>query len=106
MIRCQVVSDFHSSVSRSFQLRLVASESTVKDALLRVVLVSASLPRNPMNDTRFAYMIFGLLFLLRFVSGHTSRRARGALLPRQGLHFLEGDPGLSWGRSPGKAEAR
>src|SRR5580704_7141328 len=40
------------------------------------------------------------------VSGHTSRRARGALLPRQGLHFLEGDPSSSWGRSLEKAEAR
>src|ERR1700743_2743746 len=35
-----------------------------------------------------------------------SRRARGALLPRQGLHFSEGDPSSSWGRSQEKAEAR
>src|SRR5262249_20073291 len=53
MTRCQVDFDCHSPVSRSFQLRLVASESTVKRALLRVDLVSASLPRNPISETRF-----------------------------------------------------
>ena len=40
------------------------------------------------------------------VSGHTTRRAQGALLPRPGLHFREGDPSSSWGRSLEKAEAR
>ena len=44
-LRCQVVCDWRSPVSRSFQTRLVASERTVKVELLRVVRDSASLPR-------------------------------------------------------------
>src|ERR1700682_4455187 len=53
MMRCQVDFDCHSPVWRSVQLLFVASEITVKRALLRVALVSASLPKNPMSETRF-----------------------------------------------------
>ena len=41
-----------------------------------------------------------------FSRGTRSGAMRGALLPRQGLHFREGDPNLFWGRSLEKAEAR
>src|SRR5207237_272759 len=41
-----------------------------------------------------------------FSRGTQSGATRGALLPRQGLHFREGDPSSPWGRSPEKAEAR
>src|ERR1017187_7300679 len=41
-----------------------------------------------------------------FSRGTRSEAMRGALLPRQGLHFGEGDPNLFRGRSPEKAEAR
>ena len=44
-------------------------------------------------------------FLLPIRSGHASRRAQAALLPRPGLHFAEGDPSLSWGRSSSKSRS-
>ena len=43
--RCHVVCDARSPVSRFFQIRFVASESTVSVELLRVVRDSASEPR-------------------------------------------------------------
>lgn len=51
--RCQVVWFWRSPVSRSFQLRFVASDKSVNEVWLWVVRTSASLPRNPMRLTRF-----------------------------------------------------
>src|ERR1700732_1418318 len=90
MMRCQVDLDCHSPVWRSFQLRLVASESTVKRALLRVVLVSASLPKNPMSETRFVKDIAMVSFFCsRCRSGHET--ASGAA-PKAQVCFFGGPP--------------
>src|SRR5579862_7036103 len=86
MMRCQVDLDCHSPVARSFQLRLVATESTVKRALLRVVLVSASLPKNPMSETRFVKDIAMVSFFCsRCRSGRET--ASGAAPKAPGLLF-------------------
>src|SRR6266478_886572 len=105
MIRCHVVCDCLSPVSRSFQLRLVASESIVKDALLLVVLVSASLPRNPVSDTRLAYMIFGLLFFCpRCLGAHIPEGARRAA-PKARAAFSGRGPKLVLGEESGKSRS-
>src|SRR5262249_4633076 len=88
MTRCQVVFDCHSPLARSLQLRLVASERTVKRALLRVLLVSGSLPRYPISETRLVKD----MTLVSFSAPDLSRGARKQAepLPRSPECFVGG----------------
>jgi hypothetical protein len=103
MQRCQVVCDSYSPVSRFFHRRLVANESTVKTALLPVVLTSASLPRYPMRMTRFMLRFsFSAPVSLGAPKGKRSRSqaSRSAFL---------GGPGevlVSTANAPVRAESR
>src|ERR1700680_1506020 len=76
MQRCQVVWLWRSPVSRSFQLRLVASERLVNEFWFLVVLISASLPRNPMRVARLAYITVLLFLLPVSVGALNSERSR------------------------------
>ena len=104
MQRCQDDIGFVLAGLSVLPTALGSERKTVNEALLRVVLTSASLPRNPMRVTRLLIHDSFLLFCSRILSGHTPEGARRAA-PKARAAFSGRGPKLVLGEESGKSRS-